>query len=40
MPSFFDQPFSEQLKVAINNNDPKFLQVLLGSKYCLTMFWL
>jgi hypothetical protein len=34
MPSFFDKPFSEQVKIAIDCSDPKFLQLLLGIKHC------
>ncbi|MBD0392104.1 cell envelope integrity protein TolA [Wolbachia endosymbiont of Pentalonia nigronervosa] len=34
MPSFFDKSFSEQVKVAIDSSDPKFLQILLGIRYC------
>ncbi|WP_174516809.1 cell envelope integrity protein TolA [Wolbachia endosymbiont of Cardiocondyla obscurior] len=34
MPSFFDKQFSEQVKEAIDRNDPKLLQILLSTKYC------
>ncbi|XGA08439.1 MAG: hypothetical protein U0X86_001382 [Wolbachia endosymbiont of Xenopsylla cheopis] len=32
--SFLDKKFEDQIKIAIDCNDPKFLQVLLGSENC------
>ncbi|WP_341808120.1 hypothetical protein [Wolbachia endosymbiont (group E) of Neria commutata] len=41
MVSFFDQPVKQQIEAAIDNNDPKLVQVLLGPKYCqLWQYWL
>ncbi|WCR53304.1 MAG: hypothetical protein PG981_000326 [Wolbachia endosymbiont of Ctenocephalides orientis wCori] len=40
MPNFFTKSFEEQIKTAIDNNDPKLVQVLLGPKYCqLWQYW-
>ena len=39
-PSFFKQSLEDQIQFAIDTNDHKLLQILLGSKYCqLWQYW-
>ena len=38
--SFFNMPFKHQLMLAIDNEDPKLVQLILGSKFCqLWQYW-
>ncbi len=41
MPSFFDNPVKKQLELAIDEDDHKLVQILLGSEFCqLWQYWL
>ncbi|APR98055.1 hypothetical protein [Wolbachia endosymbiont of Folsomia candida] len=41
MANFLGQSVNRQIKVAIDNSDPKLVQILLGPKYCqLWQYWL